>query len=411
MSDLFHAVLPHLVGFCIGLVIGLERERAHPPGSQAMGIRTLALFGLLGTVAGTTDSEPLEYALTAFVAGTVLIGYYRSARGGKSDIGLTTEAAAIGVFALGHLSIEDAGLSAILGALMLAVLASRKAIHRFSRELLRPDELHALVSISVLALGVLPLLPDRTFGPLGMFNPFRFVALLVALASIQFLSHASLRVFGRRMGPPLAGLLAGFVSSTAAFLSIRKDKDSPGHVAYGAAASVAMTLQFAAIVAANAPALFRTLLPGITAAILVFGAAVWLGSRASSKGAPGSGDRLSHPLDWKSLLVQAGVLFAILSLTTLAVGSLGNKGLWLATFLSGLFELHGITFAITNSAADAEAALTALNLAFVAALVSKVALLMATPRPWKNRSRAVLTAALFAAGLLFVVGARSGLLE
>jgi uncharacterized membrane protein (DUF4010 family) len=171
-----------------------------------------------------------------------------------------------------------------------------------------------------------------------------------------------------------------------------------------------MTLQFAAIVAANASNLFQTLLPGVAASLFAFGAATWLASGSKTTSTLTGARRSRHPLDWRTLLAQAGTLFAILSLTTLASRGLGDRGLWSSTFLGGLFELHGVTFAITNSAAAGHAAVTALNLAFVAALVSKIALLMVVPRPWKDRSKLLLAAALIVAGSLFVAGSHSGFL-
>lgn len=37
------------VSFVIALLIGIERERSHPEGRQAIGVRTFILIGLLGT--------------------------------------------------------------------------------------------------------------------------------------------------------------------------------------------------------------------------------------------------------------------------------------------------------------------------------------------------------------------------
>lgn len=72
------------------------------------------------------------------------------------------------------------------------LLVSKDRIHRFAREIVSAIELEDAIKFFVVAFVVLPLLPDRPFGPYGVLNPAKIWLLVVLLTGIGWIDlHAS----------------------------------------------------------------------------------------------------------------------------------------------------------------------------------------------------------------------------
>ena len=178
------ALPPHLLtgmaaALGIGLLIGIDRERAKGSGSEraAAGVRTFLLLALGGAIAELVG--PLGVAIAgAFVVAAIIASYRRTR---SDDPGLTTEVAMLATFLLGVLAMRSAGLAAALGVVVAITLASKSRLHHFSREHLTPQELHDALLLVAAAFVVLPLLPDRPIDPWDAINPRRLWTLLVAV--------------------------------------------------------------------------------------------------------------------------------------------------------------------------------------------------------------------------------------
>jgi hypothetical protein len=104
-----------LVALGVGLLVGLERERAnleieHP---SAAGLRTFAIAALAGAVAVATGGLVLLAIVTVAVAFLVALSYWRTFE--AQGPGLTTELALLLVVLLGGLAMSEpaaAGASA-----------------------------------------------------------------------------------------------------------------------------------------------------------------------------------------------------------------------------------------------------------------------------------------------------------
>jgi uncharacterized membrane protein (DUF4010 family) len=98
---------------------------------------------------------------------------------------------------------------------LAAVLALKTRLHRFATDWLSEAELHDGLLLAALALVLLPLLPAEPITWLGHLSPRRVLMLVVVILTMQAASHLAQRLLGPRAGVPMAGLLGGFVSSTA----------------------------------------------------------------------------------------------------------------------------------------------------------------------------------------------------
>src|SRR6185369_8503704 len=127
------------VALMIGLLIGLDRERAEARKRQRLfaGVRTFPLIALAGAISVLLiDLAGPSVVAMSFFALTVLtvIAYYRGS--GAGSIGATTETAAIVTFLLGALA--GAGQLQLAGAVGIAVavlLVAKPRLEGFSRAL------------------------------------------------------------------------------------------------------------------------------------------------------------------------------------------------------------------------------------------------------------------------------------
>ncbi len=386
---MFDILRPFMISFAIGLMIGIERERSHPAGAQTSGVRTFILFAILGTFTGAIHSVVVTGAISAFVFGAILLGYFRSTEpeDRKAFIGLTTELTAGVVFCLGYVAVQRPFLAGIVALVVLIILLGREKLHVFARKQLKQKEIQATVVILVLSFTVLSFLPNRTIDPWQLINPQRLGLLVMALAIIQFGGYVAIRVFGQRLGILLMGFFGGLVSSGAIYValpkfSIKHPKLYRETVAAAIFAALGMLVEFTIIIFIAAPALIMALAWPLTMMILVGLLSSLLVMRGAGKTAYVS--EAGNPLDFKSILRLALFIGGMLILVAIVKRYIGIEGVRAISFFGGLFELHGVSLAnatlfIENKLTLQEAALS-LGLALSATYVTKFILLWSLAR-------------------------------
>lgn len=162
----------------LGLLVGLQRERAE----AGAGIRTFPLICVFGAVCGllaqTHGAWILGSGLVALGALMVLsIITRRSA--GESQPGPTTEIAALLMFGVGAILVQGETVTALAasGAVVL-LLQWKTPLHRFVSRF-GEDDLRAVFRLVLIGLVVLPVLPDKAYGPYDVLNPFRIWLVVV----------------------------------------------------------------------------------------------------------------------------------------------------------------------------------------------------------------------------------------
>ncbi|HMN68526.1 MAG TPA: MgtC/SapB family protein [Bdellovibrionales bacterium] len=373
--------LPYIIAAGVGLLVGIEREKAHPT-DKSMGVRTLLLLSLLGAVAGGLDEFWLSLLIAGFCFILIVISYFNAskARGGKVDRGLTTEFAGGIVFCLGYAAHAQPTLSALLGPVVAVVLFSKKSLHRFTHRL-KSSELQAALVLLLLAVCVLSLVPDEVIDPWGIFNPRKFGLLVVTLAAIEFFSYAAAKIFGEKRSAWIIGFLGGLVSSTAVLLSsarhaAKSPKAWPNLAIAAIASKCASLVMLILIVGLVSRPLALKVAPAFAAALAVGALALLLLSRRSHQG--GHELELKSPLDWKGVLRLSVLLAAILAASEGGRLLFGVDGIMLVSFLTGLFELHGVALAnatmFTREHVDFATAERSMYVAGTASLFGKIAI-------------------------------------
>ena len=158
------------------------------------------------------------------------------------------------------------------------VLALRAELHRFL-SLLDERDVKAMARFAVIAMAVLPFLPDEQFGPYLAWNPHQLWLIVVLVTGFSFAAHIAGRLFGERRGTLATAIIGGAYSSTGVTHSLAQRMRAGvanGPEATGiAAASAVMYLRVTLLIAILAPRLFPAFVPLIAPAFLIAALACW----------------------------------------------------------------------------------------------------------------------------------------
>jgi uncharacterized membrane protein (DUF4010 family) len=193
----------------IGLMVGLEREHSQQ-GETAhfAGVRTFPLIALLGCTAALLSVEGQAWLFAVGFGGLaalVVIVYAFSVQQG--NLGVTTEVVVLLVYLMGGLIYWDQiWLAIALGVVVTALLALRPTLHRLVARI-EQEDIYAALKLAVVSAVVLPLLPNQTYGPLGVLNPFRIWLMVVFVSAVGFLGYVGIKLLGPRKGVGFLGFL------------------------------------------------------------------------------------------------------------------------------------------------------------------------------------------------------------
>ncbi len=348
------ALLRLLIAALLGGLIGIERERAAHAGHERMfaGVRTFPLFALLGSSL-TVATGGIGIATVAgflAVAALALLAYWRTSA--YDEVGTTTESAALATYWIGAIAGTGALLlAATLGITVAVLLASKERLEAFPQAM-STEELRATLTLAVIAAVVLPLLPDRGYGPWGVWNPRKLWIVVVLVSGFSFAAFLAMRIWGGQRGVFLSGLLGGLVSSTAVTVSFashsRAARTGGIPLAIGAGlASALMLVRMAVLVSVAGHSVLLPLVPFLGAALVGSAAAIailWR-KRDSSDGRELS---ITNPFQLREA-IRFGVIFGIvLFVVEAARRYLGSWGIVAASLLAGLVDLDAITISLSS---------------------------------------------------------------
>jgi uncharacterized membrane protein (DUF4010 family) len=346
------------VALGVGLLIGAERERRKQerPSPSAAGIRTFAVATLAGAVSLMVGGAALLAVTTASVAALTALSYWRAES--ESDPGVTTEIALILAVLVGALAVPQPMVAAAVGAIVAILLAARTPLHHFVSNTLTADEVRDALILAGASLVVLPLLPDRAMGPYDALNPRSIWLVVILLLGISAAGHVAIRTLGVRFGLPVAGLAAGFVSSSAAIgaMSARAAKTPAilaGAVAGAVLSTVATIVQLVVVIGAvSIPTLQAMAVPLICAglAACAYGAVFTIKAlrfpAAEEHADPGQAFSISSALAFALLLSVILVLSAALG------ARFGGAGAMVGAASAGLVDAHAAAISIASLAAS-----------------------------------------------------------
>ena len=375
----------------VGLLVGLERERTkvERPSSSFGGVRTYPIIAMVGALATMLEPASMWLPLVALggVFALVAISYTADVRRSQ-DHGTTTELSAIATYLLGALAasrgvVEPMAnrlvLVAGLGVALTFLLSSKPWSHRFAERISRED-FYATLKFLIVAVIVLPLLPDRQVGPNDALNPRTLGILVVTISGLSFVGYVATRLLGARRGLLLGAALGGLVSSTAVTLSFATRTKAEPRLAPVAAGAIAvawtiMLCRVAVLTVLVHPPLLGALALPLGAMVVASLAGLLLTFRRAETEA--AEVELKNPFELGSAIKVAFVFALVLLATKAATVYLGRSGLYLASGLAGITDVDAVTLSsagLAKDGLDLATAATAIAIAIGVNTVAKAAL-------------------------------------
>lgn len=372
---------PYLIALAVGLLVGIERESSKAD-RKALGVRTFLLLSFLGCISGGLENPWQSLLITALAFSLILTSYFIQifSKPVEVHLGLTTEIAGGIVYAAGYLAQSSPVLAATIGPIVAIILFSKVTLHRFTHAI-KPVELKTAIIILLIAAVVIDLVPDATIDPWGFFNPRKFGYLILTLACLEFLSYISFKFIGEKKSSLVVGLLGGIVSSTVVLISsarqAHKDEVSWRNLAYTTiAAQLASLLELLLIIFLISQTLLVQVAYAALPIIIFGGVALFVLSRKMVN--QSDGVELKSPLDWKGVFRLSIIFTFLLALISVAEHWLGKEATLTLSFLTGLFELQGISLAnatlFAQNQVSIHAATECIAVAIIASLLSKIAM-------------------------------------
>jgi uncharacterized membrane protein (DUF4010 family) len=398
-----------MTSLAIGLLIGLERERRR---SAKAGLRTFALVALLGTLSGLLAEQTDSGWILAgglLAVGAMIIAAYINQPDDAGDPGTTSVVAILVCYCLGAAVWFGYGTLAVMLGIATTVLLYFKAeLHGISHRL-TPKDLISILQFAVLSFVILPILPDRNYGPYDALNPHQAWLMVVLVSGVSLAGYAALRLAGPQHGAPMMGLLGGLVSSTATTVVFSRHAHANGALARSAMvvimiASLMVLLRLTVMAALVAPAIIEPLAKVFTGGLVLGLAVTAFGWRRLEAQGELPMPEVRNPTEIRTALgfgaLYAVVLFCSAWLSDVA----GAKGMYAVALASGLTDVDAITLSslrlFSLDKLSAGQAVTSIALAVLSNLTFKAGLVI-TLGGWALARRTLPAMLAVAAGIGF----------
>jgi uncharacterized membrane protein (DUF4010 family) len=237
------------------------------------------------------------------------------------------------------------------------LLQFKPEMHGFVRRF-GDGESRAIMRFVLIACIILPVLPDKGFGPYAVFNPFETWLLVVMIVGISLAGYIAYKFLGANVGTIAGGILGGAISSTATTVSYSRRAASQPQLAPLAAtviliATAVVYIRVLAEIRFMAPAF----LPVAAGPVLVLmtlavvpAVALWWFSRKAGHEMP----EQDNPAEFREALFFALMYVAVLFGLAAAKNYFGQRGLYTVAALSGLTDMDAITLSASRMVARGE---------------------------------------------------------
>jgi uncharacterized membrane protein (DUF4010 family) len=334
------------IALAVGFIIGLEREWAD---NKPVGVRSFSLIAAFGGMSALLLPEAGGWVIATGLLALALILVLHAYR--RKLEGITTLVAAFIVYLLGAAAVAGYWVPVIVtGGAVMVLLHWKKPLHRWVDRLGARD-VEIIVRFVLIALVILPVLPDRNFGPYGVFNPFTAWFLVVLIVGINLVGFVAFRLVGTRAGGWIAGLVGGLVSSTATTISYAGMSKRQHDLAPVAALVilVASTVVYGRVLvelAVVAPGLVGSMAgPALAFSVVLLGLSV-IAFRAFGRESVMELPERDNPARMRQALTFAALYVLILFAVAAARAQVGDEAVYAVAFISGLTDVDALTLSI-----------------------------------------------------------------
>ena len=364
----------------LSFLMGLEREEHLRSDERYFfgGVRTFPLIGLIGYgVSLLASGEILPVTIGfAVVAAFLMLSYWHKLTTSKLA-GITSEMSGLTTYLVGALVYREQYWIATTVAVASMLLLELKSALEGLTTRIAPAEILTFTKFLLLTAVILPVLPNREFGPFQI-NPFHAWLVVVAVSTISYASYVIQKLTKAHGGIVLAALLGGAYSSTATTVVLAKrasGEDQPRLFA-GATlmASGMMYLRLAILVLLFNRNLFRTLGPPFAALATAAILAGWIWTRLPDAYLKDTKREFEpkNPLELGAAALFALLFVAMLAATHLVVIYLGSAGVYSLAAVMGFTDVDPFIMGMTQSAGTATPLAVAATAILIAAASNNV---------------------------------------
>lgn len=245
-----------ILSLVLGAVIGLEREsyerkidkipaNTYSGRVGSLGVRSYSLITTLGTIAGLLYYSNFSIFLIISIAFILLLlSYYVIGSLQTKDNGITTELAIIFSYLIGiFIAIEFFSIQFIIAMVIILVgILNIKERLQIIIAGIKQSEISAFLSFAIIALVILPFLPNKSYSlgdiphlgqfvsslglnlgqvlNLSLFNPFNIWRVVVIITGVDIFGYILEKTIGQKKGWLLTSFAGGFISSTSTTQSL-----------------------------------------------------------------------------------------------------------------------------------------------------------------------------------------------
>tara|TARA_B100001063_G_scaffold234373_1_gene251688 strand:- start:3713 stop:4981 length:1269 start_codon:yes stop_codon:yes gene_type:complete len=348
-------ILGLLISMGIGLILGLEREYDKLKEEQGFaGIRTFPIVAIIGFILGNLTAAYTPWLVIIIAAAFLLFLPLSHLSIVQKHVmtGITTNMALFATLILGVMVANHLYKEAVATAVIVVTLLSLKTTFNTFIKNITSEELFAFIKFSIIALLILPFLPNQDYGPEGLLNPFEIGAIIVIVSFLNFIGYFLVKYVGSKRGILLTAILGGLISSTAvSWIYASRSKESPElSKQYAAGIIIASAIMFPrlAILAYifNSAILSYLVIPfTILTLICLISALVFIKKNTD---VPKTAINLGNPLNIWNALGFGGIYVVILFSVFYGNQFFGESGLYYSALIAGLADTDAITISMAK---------------------------------------------------------------
>jgi uncharacterized membrane protein (DUF4010 family) len=375
------------IALVLGAIVGTQRGwvmRNSLEGSRVAGIRTFSLVslfgGLMALLAKTYSPLLLGFALLALVI-LACIAFIIQQRKSK-DISITGVVSLLITFVLGSLAVSGYTVLAASAAVITAVVLDNKSELHQALQKLQEYELDAALRLLMISIVLLPLLPNKTYGPWNAINPYEIWWMVVLIASISFVGYFAIKIGGTKRGILFTSLFSGLSSSTALTLQFSHLSRNQGSLSPLLASGILLSCgtmfpRLLVVLFIINPFLIDSLWPALLAMTVSIYFPVWWIWRSADGNNIEPHNKQVNPLELRSALFFGLLLTAIMLMSHALTNWLGSTGTLLLAALSGITDVDAISLALARQSQDSLALdVAALGIVIAASMNTLVKMMM-----------------------------------
>lgn len=357
-----------LLSACLGALVGLMRQWRDQSDKGGLvdfgGVRTYTFWAILGCLGafGAERSSPLLLLLVIALVGVQQIVAMTRMPASTPPGGTTFGSVLLTLLTGALITWEYRQAALLVAAATMVILGLKQKLHAWTQAFTAEDIRGAMQFVAITGV-ILPLVPDKAYGPLLAFNPYSTWLMVVLICGLGFAGYIAMRLLGSQAGITITGIAGGIASSTATTLAFsrRSREDPSASVDYAQAVVLACTIMlgriFIAVLVINralalkvAPSLALMAVPGVA-----YIAWRWLFKKP---GAEVSTPNLNNPLSL-SIAVKFALIYAVIAFLVKGITQLKLQGGMIPlSFVSGLTDMDAIALLMANSNGEGSVSLS-----------------------------------------------------